>query len=224
MENLKLKTENSKLVMCDGAMEFRIPNSEFRTHSSLSPSLPLPPPSLVEVHCELEVAMRKILLLVLMVLVWAPHVGAQFAAPGGTIPTAAGSIHGENGTLWRSDVSILNLSSSRRPILHSPCEIGRSRNRSARPRASTPATAAILWPARVRCSPRSSIDRKSSASRRTPPAAKTEAPRSVTTQEHRFDPRPPRAARDTRGSVHHRPLPIRVTQLTNAHPHPQAVH
>lgn len=61
--------------------------------------------------------MRKILLLVLIVLVWAPHVGAQFAAPGGTIPTAAGSIHGENGTLWRSDVSILNLSSSETSVV-----------------------------------------------------------------------------------------------------------
>ncbi len=55
--------------------------------------------------------MRKTLLLVLIILVWAPHVSAQFVAPGGTIPAVA-NIPGESGTFWRSDVSILNLSSS----------------------------------------------------------------------------------------------------------------
>jgi hypothetical protein len=56
--------------------------------------------------------MRKMLFLALVVMVTALPVAAQFVAPGGTIPAVSGSVHGENGTIWRSNVSVLNLSSS----------------------------------------------------------------------------------------------------------------
>jgi len=53
--------------------------------------------------------MRKISILALTILLWTVQAGAQFVAPGGTIPAVA-NITGENETFWRSDVSILNLS------------------------------------------------------------------------------------------------------------------
>jgi hypothetical protein len=56
--------------------------------------------------------MRKSLLLALVLTVSVPPAAAQFVAPGGTIPAVSGSVNGENGTVWRSDVSVLNLSSS----------------------------------------------------------------------------------------------------------------
>lgn len=55
--------------------------------------------------------MRRKLFLVLTILLWTVQAGAQFVAPGGTIPAVA-NIPGENETFWRSDVSILNLSSA----------------------------------------------------------------------------------------------------------------
>ena len=56
--------------------------------------------------------MRKVTLLALAVMALVSPAAAQFVAPGGTIPAVAGSVHGENDTLWRSDVSVLNLSSA----------------------------------------------------------------------------------------------------------------
>ncbi len=56
--------------------------------------------------------MRKMLLVVLAVMVSASPAAAQFVAPGGTIPAVSGTVSGENGTVWRSNVSVLNVSSS----------------------------------------------------------------------------------------------------------------
>jgi len=53
--------------------------------------------------------MRKRFMLALTILLWTVQAGAQFVAPGGTIPAVA-NIHGENETFWMSDVSILNVS------------------------------------------------------------------------------------------------------------------
>ncbi len=53
---------------------------------------------------------RPLVTLSLIVLCSAP-VGAQFVAPGGTIPAVA-NIPGGAGSFWRSDVSILNLNST----------------------------------------------------------------------------------------------------------------
>jgi len=53
--------------------------------------------------------MRTKSLLAVAILLWTVQAGAQFVAPGGTIPAVA-NIPGENETFWRSDVSILNLS------------------------------------------------------------------------------------------------------------------
>lgn len=61
--------------------------------------------------------MRKSLLLVLTILVWVPHVSAQVVAPGGAIPAVAGTVPGLNGTVWRSDVSVLNLSSEQTSVI-----------------------------------------------------------------------------------------------------------
>jgi hypothetical protein len=58
-----------------------------------------------------EVAMRKRSILALTIMLWTVQAGAQFVAPGGTIPAVA-NISGDNGTFWKSDVSILNLSSA----------------------------------------------------------------------------------------------------------------
>lgn len=55
--------------------------------------------------------MRRGTLLTILVMAWAVPAAAQFVAPGGTIPAVANT-PGENNTFWRSDVSILNLSSS----------------------------------------------------------------------------------------------------------------
>ena len=56
--------------------------------------------------------MRKMMYLTLALLISASPAAAQFVAPGGTVPAASGSVNGENGTVWRSDVSVLNLDSS----------------------------------------------------------------------------------------------------------------
>ncbi len=55
--------------------------------------------------------MQKRSILALTILLWTVQAGAQFVAPGGTIPAVA-NIPGENDTFWRSDVSVLNLSSA----------------------------------------------------------------------------------------------------------------
>ena len=55
--------------------------------------------------------MRNVTFLVLLVIALASPAAAQFVAPGGAIPAVA-NIPGENNTFWRSDVSILNVSSA----------------------------------------------------------------------------------------------------------------
>ena len=45
-------------------------------------------------------------------MIAASSAAAQFVAPGGTIPAVSGSVNGENGTVWRSDVSVLNVGSA----------------------------------------------------------------------------------------------------------------
>lgn len=52
--------------------------------------------------------LRRLLFALVMAAVAAPA-SAQFVAPGGTIPVVA-NLPGKNGTFWRSDVSILNVS------------------------------------------------------------------------------------------------------------------
>lgn len=61
--------------------------------------------------------MRKTILLALGVMVLASSAAAQLVAPGGTIPAVAGTVSGANGTLWRSNVSILNLSSAETSVV-----------------------------------------------------------------------------------------------------------
>jgi hypothetical protein len=56
--------------------------------------------------------MRKVMYLTLLVVMAASPSTAQFVAPGGTIPAVSGSVNGENGTVWRSDVSVLNVTSA----------------------------------------------------------------------------------------------------------------
>jgi hypothetical protein len=56
--------------------------------------------------------MRKMLFLALSVILAASPAAAQFVAPGGTVPAVSGTVNGENGTVWRSNVSVLNVSSS----------------------------------------------------------------------------------------------------------------
>jgi hypothetical protein len=53
--------------------------------------------------------MRKLSLIVFFVLLVCPPALAQFVAPGGSIPVVANN-PGLNGTFWRSDVSVLNIS------------------------------------------------------------------------------------------------------------------
>ncbi|MFV2071431.1 MAG: hypothetical protein ACC742_02110 [Thermoanaerobaculales bacterium] len=55
--------------------------------------------------------MRRTIVLTVVMMAWAVMGGAQSVAPGGTIP-AVSNISGEQGTFWRSDVSILNLNPS----------------------------------------------------------------------------------------------------------------
>ena len=55
--------------------------------------------------------MRNVTFLALLVIAVASPVAAQFVAPGGAIPAVANA-RGENNTFWRSDVSILNVSSA----------------------------------------------------------------------------------------------------------------
>jgi len=52
--------------------------------------------------------MRRLLMLVVAGLVWAPIASAQFVGPGGSIPVVANT-PGAGGTYWRSDVSVVNL-------------------------------------------------------------------------------------------------------------------
>lgn len=54
--------------------------------------------------------MRRGIVLIAMCLLWSLPAAAQFVAPGGAIPAVA-NIRGP-GVFWRSDVSILNLSSA----------------------------------------------------------------------------------------------------------------
>jgi hypothetical protein len=55
--------------------------------------------------------MRRGIVLTTIMLLWSMSAAAQFVAPGGTIPAVANT-PGENNTFWRSDVSIVNLSSA----------------------------------------------------------------------------------------------------------------
>jgi hypothetical protein len=52
--------------------------------------------------------MRHVVLLMVAILMWVPEVLAQFVGPGGTVPAVA-NLPGRNGTLWRSDVNVLNI-------------------------------------------------------------------------------------------------------------------
>ena len=61
--------------------------------------------------------MRKVIFMTLGVVLAAHSAAAQFVAPGGTIPAVSGSVNGENGTVWRSDVSVLNASSSATSVI-----------------------------------------------------------------------------------------------------------
>ena len=72
-----------------------------------TPSLAQP----LKVNLRPEVAMRNVTFLALLVIILASPAAAQFVAPGGAIPAVA-NIPGENNTFWRSDVSILNVSSA----------------------------------------------------------------------------------------------------------------
>ncbi len=56
--------------------------------------------------------MRRVVMLVMATLLCSAGAGAQFVGPGGTIPAVSGSKTGANGTVWRSDVSVLNLGDS----------------------------------------------------------------------------------------------------------------
>jgi len=58
-----------------------------------------------------EVFMHRWLVFSIIFLAAAAPVGAQFVAPGGTVPAVA-NIAGGSGSFWRSDVSILNLNST----------------------------------------------------------------------------------------------------------------
>lgn len=60
--------------------------------------------------------MRKRIILALTILLWTVQAGAQFVAAGGAIPAVA-NIAGENDTFWRSDVSILNVSSAETEVM-----------------------------------------------------------------------------------------------------------
>lgn len=55
--------------------------------------------------------MRRVIVLTAVVLVWSAVAGAQFVAPGGSIPVVA-NLPGEEETFWHSDVSIYNLSAA----------------------------------------------------------------------------------------------------------------
>ena len=55
--------------------------------------------------------MRRVLLLTALFLMTAPFAGAQFVAPGGSIPVVA-NLPGMNNTDWRTDVSVVNLETS----------------------------------------------------------------------------------------------------------------
>jgi hypothetical protein len=52
--------------------------------------------------------MQRTLLLSIVAIMAAPYAGAQFVAPGGTLPVVA-SLPGLNSTDWRTDVSVVNL-------------------------------------------------------------------------------------------------------------------
>jgi hypothetical protein len=55
--------------------------------------------------------MRRLFVISTLILLAAAPAGAQFVAPGGTIPAVA-NISGGSGSFWLSDVSILNLNSA----------------------------------------------------------------------------------------------------------------
>jgi len=52
--------------------------------------------------------MRRVFLMLLLIVIGIPEALAQFVGPGGTIPAVA-NLPGRNGTLWRSDVNVLNI-------------------------------------------------------------------------------------------------------------------
>lgn len=52
--------------------------------------------------------MKRLVIVVLGLMLWASPAAAQFVAPGGTIPVVA-NLPGVGGTFWRSDVSVLNV-------------------------------------------------------------------------------------------------------------------
>lgn len=60
--------------------------------------------------------MRRIFLLLIVAVMVAPEVGAQFVAPGGSLPVVA-SLPGLNSTDWRTDVSVVNLGTAETSIV-----------------------------------------------------------------------------------------------------------
>ena len=87
-----------------GWAAFLIPNSSFlirATSSALHGA----------VHLNAEVMMLRWFVFTAFLLASAIPAGAQFVAPGGSIPVVA-SLPGANDTFWRSDVHILNLNPS----------------------------------------------------------------------------------------------------------------
>ena len=60
--------------------------------------------------------MRRLFVLAVLILLAGAPLDAQFVAPGGTIPAVA-NISGGSGSFWRSDVSILNLSSTETSVV-----------------------------------------------------------------------------------------------------------
>ena len=60
--------------------------------------------------------MRRTVLLLALALMVAPAAGAQFVAPGATLPVVA-SLPGLAGTDWRTDVSVVNLGTTETTIV-----------------------------------------------------------------------------------------------------------
>jgi len=60
--------------------------------------------------------MRRVAVMAFVVMAVAVSAGAQFVAPGGTVPVVA-SIPGLNNTDWRTDVSVVNLAGTETSVL-----------------------------------------------------------------------------------------------------------
>ena len=60
--------------------------------------------------------MRRLIVFSALILLATAPVGAQFVAPGGSIPAVANT-SGGSGSFWRSDVSILNLNSAETSVV-----------------------------------------------------------------------------------------------------------